>query len=321
MANILMTPQQTDTVMSIRMCTTLVSLTLTFFSLLTMHVFKLNSGQHRLQATIFKWTFAECLINLMSVYTFRRELDHPGVCYAQGLFMQFAQVAIFCWTAVFVLNLYLVIVHRRLDVEKYSTWYLVVCCCVPTVCTLIPNITFAFGKTTVWCWISKEAVGGNAYRIGTFFVPFYVASISIIFLCVSIIYKLTSTLEYKRPDDRTHALRLLRRFYAYPVIFIVCYIPATVNRINNWTTGNDIYCLFIVHVLASPSIGTLNAIVFFCNIEVRNALGNIFVSRGYCSYCLGDVPLSDPMNQTESQEKHAHIEHSEDEILHDIVLS
>jgi hypothetical protein len=262
----------------------------------------------------------------MSFWTFHNEERYSAACYAQGLAMQFAQVSLFCWTGVFAFNLYMVIVMRRLDVHLYNTWYHSVCWIVAVVCTLIPNFTFAYGRTTVWCWISKEAPGGNAYRIGTFFVPFYVSWIIMLFVCICIVYRLLITIKHMLPDEKERTLQLVRRFYAYPIIFLICYIPATINRINNWVTGNDVFVLFIIHVLASPSLGTLNALLFFSNIEVRHAVANIFIRYECFSYCLGDVLLSETHNTT--QKSGLEIlsgaenmnEHSEDDILHDIVL-
>lgn len=303
----LMNPSQTDIVMTIRMITSIISLIFTTIGLFTLYHLRMKLGQYRLQKIIFICTLVECLVNLISFLTYRNEVTYSKLCYFQGFMMQFIQVSIFCWTCAFAFNLYLVIILRCLDTEKYRVWYHILCWGIASICTSIPQFTLAYGKTTVWCWITKESIHGNAYRIGTFFVPFYISWIIIVFLYGNIIYRLCSTLNHMTPNDRQLTLGLLRRFFLYPIIFIICYIPATINRINIWVTGNDVYVLFIIHVLASPSLGTLNGIVFFCNSDVRNALANIFIRRGQCSYCLGDVPIEIEIEIA--------VNHSDDEIL------
>ena len=312
-----MTSKQTDIVMSIRMCTTIVSLSLTVLAIWMMKSFKMTSGQYRLQLIVFACTVLECLVNLMSFLTYNHDGSFSGLCYAQGLLMQFAQVALFCWSAVFAFNIYMVIVRRRLDVDKYNTWYHGICWTVTGVCTIIPNFTFAYGKTTVWCWISKEASFGNVYRISTFFIPFYAAWIVILFVCFSIVYRLLNSNSHHGSDEHLRTSNLVRRFYAYPIVFLVCYIPATVNRINNWVTGNDIYALFIIHVLASPSLGTLNAIIFFSNMEVRKEIGSIVVR--YCCFSFGGTPIP-PKESLVDELPGRVIEHSEDDILDEVLV-
>lgn len=268
-----MTPIETDHVMSLRMCTTLISFIFTTVALIFMRRFKLNTGHFYLQRLIFISTWFECVISLISFITYHREVKYASLCYAQGLMLQFAHVAFFCWTTVFTFNLYLVIVHHRLDPEKYTTWYHGLSWSIASICTLVPNMTFAFGRTTVWCWISKEAPYGNLFRFATFFIPFYIACAIIIFTCASIIVRIYYRYQLNTdPMERQRDIHLLRRFYVYPILFLVCYIPATVNRINNWVTGNDVYVLFILHVLTAPTLGTLNAIIFFLNTDVKAKL-------------------------------------------------
>lgn len=203
--------------------------------------------------------------------------------------MQFFQVAAFCWSAAIAVNLWLVVVRQRLDVDAYQGRHHIVTWTVTLLCTIIPNFTAAYGPANVWCWINKDAKGGNVYRFTTFFVPFYIAWFIIVVGYVWIYQVARKNLVTMRNEDREKAEAQIARLRYYPIIFVVMYIPATINRVYNWISDDDIYVLFILQALTAPAVGFVNALAYGLDRDVRNVLANVFIRRGMCSYCLGDV--------------------------------
>lgn len=234
--------------------------------------------------------------------------------------MQFFQVAAFCWSAIISVNLWFVIVKRRLDVDTLHKYYHLVAWSVVALCVIIPNFTKAYGPASVWCWISKQATGGNALRFVTFFVPFYIS-----WLLILVLYFWTHNVAYKsfqhmRDEEKEKSQRQIARLRAYPIIFVILYIPATVNRIYNWASNDDIFFLFILQVLTAPAVGFVNSIAYGMDTEIRNFVANSFIRRGWCSYCLGDVVLTDGYGN-ESGTTSVGKEHYDDEdIIEDGVI-
>ena len=215
--------------------------------------------------------------------------------------MQFFQVAAFCWSAMIAVNLWLVIVRKRLDVDSLQFRYHVVVWSVVFICVLIPNFTKAYGPASVWCWISKAATFGNGFRFVSFFVPFYVAWFVVIVCYIWISRVAALAYAHMRDEDKERSQRQLARLRWYPIIFVVLYIPATINRVYNWLSQDDIFLLFLFQVLTAPSVGFVNSIAYGLDTEVRHRIANSFIRRGMCSYCFGDVILDEgPTSQDRS---------------------
>lgn len=208
--------------------------------------------------------------------------------------MQFFQVAAFCWAAIISINLWFVIVKRRLDVDNLHKYYHAAAWSVVAVCVLIPTFTKAYGPASGWCWISKNARGGNVLRFVSFFVPFYIAWVLILVLYFWTHRVAANSFQHMREDEREKSQRQIARLRAYPIIFVILYIPATVNRVYNWMSNDDIFFLYLLQVLTAPAVGFVNSIAYGMDTEIRNFVANSFIRRGWCSYCLGDVILQDP---------------------------
>jgi hypothetical protein len=207
--------------------------------------------------------------------------------------MQFFQVAAFCWSAIIAINLWFVIVRRRLDIDKLQPIYHIVVWSVVAICVIVPNFTKAYGTASVWCWINKQAKFGNVFRIITFFVPFYIAFLIIIISYIWISHIATRAYENMRDEEKERSQRQIARLRIYPIIFVILYIPATINRVYNWASQDDIFFLYLLQVLTAPAVGFVNSIAYGMDLEIRNRIANTFIRRGMCSYCLGDVILDE----------------------------
>jgi hypothetical protein len=233
--------------------------------------------------------------------------------------MQFFQVAAFCWTAAIAVNLWLVVVRKRLDVDVFQLRYHIAVWSVAALCTIIPNFTKAYGPATVWCWISKDAKAGNAFRFATFFIPFYISWLIIFVAYIWISRVAITSFIHMRNTDREHAERQIKRLRAYPIIFVVLYIPATINRVYNWVSQDESFFLFALQALTAPSVGFVNSIAYGLDVEIRNRLANMLIRRGMCSYCLGDVVLNEDFAVNSGSQTQQTEEQTDEEIIEGVL--
>jgi hypothetical protein len=62
----------------------------------------------------------------------------------------------------------------------------------------------------------------------------------------------------------------------YPIVQIVSYIPATVNKIYNLTTGNSNFTLMLIQGIFDSLTGLMFALVYGFNSSVRASLCECF---------------------------------------------
>jgi len=50
---------------------------------------------------------------------------------------------------------------------------------------------------------------------------------------------------------------------------MLLYIFPTINRIQNWITNDEVFFLYVAHVLTAPLLGFVNAIVYGLDEDIR----------------------------------------------------
>lgn len=118
-----------------------------------------------------------------------------------------------------------------------------------------------------------------------------------------------------RDEEKEKTKRQLSRLRWYPIIFVVLYIPATINRFYNWASQDDIFFLYLLQVLTAPAVGFVNSIAYGLDTESRHRIGNFFVRRGMCSYCFGDVLLDENVTSHDRSASAGHEQMDEAEIV------
>jgi len=55
---------------------------------------------------------------------------------------------------------------------------------------------------------------------------------------------------------------LTRKLIFYPLAFLVVIIFPTINRLNNTFGTDEIFWLYVMHVLMRPGVGLFNAVIY-----------------------------------------------------------
>lgn len=139
--------------------------------------------------------------------------------------------------------------------------------------TFVPFVsgTDVYDKAGVWCWFPRKYF---YYRMLLFYAPFLiqVAIISICYICVIKKLKFNST-KSKGSNDAIVMLGM------YPIIFFVCYLFPTINRLYEAATSSESFALFVLHSLTASSVGLVNSIAYGFDEKVRDLWQN-FVCFG-----------------------------------------
>ena len=119
----------------------------------------------------------------------------------------------------------------------------------------------------MWCWISENSnskLGGAFYRFIEFYGPLIVAIVMNIICCGRVILYMKNLVS-----DRDE-ISFVYRLGFYPVILIFCWLPATIDIIQNLTSNNPIYVLQLLHAGFGNMQGFLDALIYGLTPSVKD---------------------------------------------------
>jgi hypothetical protein len=97
----------------------------------------------------------------------------------------------------------------------------------------------------------------------------------ILFNCFFII-KVMNLLKSELKDDQNLVDKYSNKLKLYPLVQIISFIPATINRIYNMCTNNDNFTLTLIQCIFDNSDGLMFAFVYGFNNTVRGAISDSF---------------------------------------------
>ena len=220
-------------------------------------------------------------------------------CYAQAILDSFFELASVLWTTAIAATLYMSVFLRMSadSVQAKLPYFALFCFGVPALLTAAPWFDNAYGPAGGWCWI----IEAKSYWI---FIQFYIP------LWLAVAYNATTYVRVVRLLRRTASMglsgaaapaassvaspsmnataltatsgsdataatirRIVRRLQWYPFVLIIVYLPATVNRIVEVSSGGQQYfALFLLQRAFSSSQGLLNAVAYGMSDGVREAI-------------------------------------------------
>mmetsp|Transcript_11467 Transcript_11467/g.42793 ORF Transcript_11467/g.42793 Transcript_11467/m.42793 type:complete len:302 (-) Transcript_11467:593-1498(-) len=201
-------------------------------------------------------------------------------CTVQAFLQQFFQLASVFWTSGIALTVYdTAVSHTTPTMLRLN----LLCWGVPFLAALLPLVTGSYGSTGAWCWI--QATPGDQedpfsrFYVGTFwrFALFYVPIWICIFLNVGIYVYVTRYVNTfgKVSESRETTLKLVKlihRLRFYPLVLVIAWLPATVNRIHDALyPSTPVFWLTMIAVLTKSAQGLLNALTYGFNRTVREA--------------------------------------------------
>mmetsp|Transcript_31114 Transcript_31114/g.40056 ORF Transcript_31114/g.40056 Transcript_31114/m.40056 type:complete len:328 (+) Transcript_31114:108-1091(+) len=234
-------------------------------------------------------TFALQLVVWLSVSDFGGNitdlLGNPAngsaLCYAQGWLKQFFRCAEVTWTTVISYTLYQTIMHQERSTDRQMWPLHLYAWGVPFLFSVIPSFTNNYGQAGPWCWITETNVqeldAGTAYRFFLFYIPTWIA----IGYNIVVYFKVIRTVKCLYVGAQTaqskKLLNLCDRLKMYPLIMVICWSFATINRIQNTIEPqNPMFVLFFLHSMLISLQGLFNAVAYGLTPTVRQAWKRAF---------------------------------------------
>eukprot|EP01121_Diplochlamys_sp_Union-15-3_P005251 TRINITY_DN1557_c0_g1_i3.p1 TRINITY_DN1557_c0_g1~~TRINITY_DN1557_c0_g1_i3.p1 ORF type:complete len:347 (-),score=23.07 TRINITY_DN1557_c0_g1_i3:33-1073(-) len=234
--------------------------------------------------------------NLISFSQLQRKNLIP--CLVQAVIIQVFGVGTFLWIVVIAFNLYMVVVHHVLSMNKFEKYYHIFCWGICFSLSFLPIITSSYGPVEgqLWCWISveKNVLWGHMWRFVCFFLPLYICLGIIVVLYARVYYAIKSIVP-EEPEESGVSESILRKLKAYPIVFLLVWLFPTINRIFNWVAQDVAFVLLLLSVLTSPLEGFLNAFVYGLHTDLRNKFKQVLIRNGCCLW----LSLSDDSNYEE----------------------
>ena len=213
------------------------------------------------------------LILWLSVSGFFRSLvyllPHPKksqvtYCRVKGFFDQYFNCTHLLWVLMITVNCLLIV--KRKPYQQYYKWYHVLVWIGSMVWSRIPFFSHSYGDAGIWCWIKPD----TGLRFVMWYIPLFVLGFLMFLIYVYLLWfliKFQKPLHNRSDDERTAHRRMqkdLKSILAYPVFYILFYLPAFIFRIFQETHPhvNPAYGLTIAITVFSPSLGVVYAVAF-----------------------------------------------------------
>lgn len=150
------------------------------------------------------------------------------------------------WTFNIALALYISVVQQIQDVEKYEFRMVMLAYTLPLFVSLLPWTTNSYGHAGGLCWIHGNDTGVvTTWRIITFYGPLWVVIVTNISIYVKIIRVIFEYVS-EDTDEVKSTKKLVRRLRLYPLLLIVDYSFATINRVYDFIYPDDPSFILII---------------------------------------------------------------------------
>ena len=187
-------------------------------------------------------------------------------CIAQGILMNFGEISSVSWTSVIAMSIYLgTVVTDFGKVKKFLFYFYVYVTSI--LLTFLPFITNSYGVAGAWCWLNTKNLDDSdawLWSMGIYIFHWCNIVFNIFAVCKTIKYFKIRAFEIE--EDNQEQSNFLKNFCIvlkfFPIILIICWVPATINRIYLFATGIENTFLYTIHAFSSSLIGFLNALVY-----------------------------------------------------------
>merc|ERR1711962_257468 len=196
----------------------------------------------------------------------------------QGFLIQYFNWSTILWVC--AISVYILLHVRDFDPSRYEKWFHLVCWIVPFILACIPFGGSKYGRSGVWCWIQYDQA---VLRFATWYIPKIILILAMIGLYVYVLVAVirrrdtwSGTFNPEEQHDRLMLANEVKPLVAFPLIYVVLSIPSIIYRIDDAVRPNTepSFTLSVLMVIASPSVGALNAVVFATYTEVLTQLSS-----------------------------------------------
>ena len=187
----------------------------------------LYSCSNSLNIYSFKFVFHLTLQNLFKSATLLipEQINNisPLSCKLSAYLFYGSSVSSTIWTFFIAFNLYQVIFLKCLDSEKRFKYFMFISLFLPYAFCAIPFYFDLYGPTGVNCLMKDNDIG-NIFRLSLYYFPAFL----VISACLWIYVKIFKT--FHSDVVNTEGERDIMRLLYFPLILIICVIPALVAR-------------------------------------------------------------------------------------------
>ena len=250
-----------------------------------------------------------CFCSLVNTAMFFINVDkaNVAVCRIQGFFNQFMSWTELLWVCVITGNIFSTIHGYQMKHHEKKIHLIV--WLTSLFWSVIPLFGMNYGPAGSWCWVKRE---NTSMRFGVWYIPMIIIVFVMLVLCVYLICcPSSSDKEYVHANSvfaqqQRQSLRQseVRPLVAYPIIYLLLNMPMLIYRIDDAIHPKLVpdYTLLILSVIATPLVGTFNAIAF-CLIEdtlkdscTIAALKNMLFCRGETTRIVHNYEVVDNEN-------------------------
>jgi len=228
--------------------------------------------------------------NIMSVTTMKNTQE-DSTCHAQAFLINYGGLASILWTSIIAWSIYSATVLSAKNLRQKNWKFFIFGFGFSLLLSIIPFISKQYGRAGLYCWIKNdEIVKDNVMRFVQFYVPLWIAIGFNIYAYVKVVRFI------KKYISTTLEIRFIHRLKYYPIVLVICWTFATVNRIYN-IFGKEILALTFLHVTLGGLQGLLNAFIYGTNDQVKQ----VWKEKICC--CFGSAGLYARYDGTDSSLK------------------
>ncbi len=200
------------------------------------------------------------------------------LCQAQSWMESFFEISSPMWTTAIAATLYMSVIQRRSSdaIEGSFKYMVLVCVGLPLLLTVIPGALGYYGVAGAWCWIAEAH---SEWRLYQFFLPLLACILFNGFVYFRVVCAIRETVRATEEgsggarDPAAQQMRLVvGRLLRYPLILVIVWFFAMVNRATEAASGQSIFWLYLLQKLFSSSQGFLNALAYGFSAGVQEAV-------------------------------------------------
>ncbi|KAE8891968.1 hypothetical protein PF005_g11871 [Phytophthora fragariae] len=201
--------------------------------------------------------------------TFNQDEGDPvtPICKIQAFIITFGDGAPIAWNFIMALNLYrwVCMGEDQQMLMKKIKWYILstmlLTLGIPSICLIFNK----FGDAGLWCWVvvKDDTTEELWWMFGVLYFWVIVGGIAMTTFLVLVKINMKKRLKTYENDDANDAYyAVVHNLTVYISGFILCWLPAVVDRAYATFSGNTSFTLDLLHATIVPLQGFINAVIY-----------------------------------------------------------
>lgn len=210
------------------------------------------------------------LINTISyllLYITSDQTYSSNLCVLQGSIMLYSEFSLMiCLTAI-SLHIFTSMERTSDDMERSERIkYIIFIYLLPFVLIMIGGLFKIFGENGNWCWIKAE-LGSSLGLIVYIGIWILLVFNSILTIFANIKIQNITTFNSVAFTQIKYYISYIRKISIFPIILIICWIPASINRIRAYFLGGKDETIQTLHLIFNLSLGIFLSIASFLFLD------------------------------------------------------